>query len=546
MTNPSSSNHSRSDHSGLNHRTSAMHSVLSKDPLSGSEQRQRVSCLWIWNSGAGKQKVLGESTDDELDWENLRESPARSLASGLRSSEEFDLDNDDSYYEDDLNDAVEGERCQIENMPDEMRGNSRRRSNKTQMSTSVSSYDMGATGGRSVETIKSIDTLSYDDDVVATFDDEAKADEISKAVEQALSRARSTYQRRRESLQRREMVSESLGNLDLTSEDEDDFGSLGNQYIERTTGHSINHLTAHTAVSMVSSRYDSSELRSFGDQDNDDISTDESAIFSEKHFPANAQDDEDLKSIVSSDFHSSDLESLDGNCISNVNNIHDFGEKTASFLPERLTPQKKKSEVHDDLCSPTESVDDLSGSSSHNQHEETASNNHGPPASSGSDVLSITNTEMTGSIVSSTYDSNDDAWNDSDVWCWDDDNSQSGCSEFSLDLRTPLQHTLSGITFSQRRSTSSRSLPVEIVQAEKASSPSTPDSWKKVVSAPPPPKPQVQSAPAPRSRKSLVAAKSTPVQSSKSKFVNTGLVSKRWSKVEAGPRNTLQETSSKP
>lgn len=552
-----------------------------------SSSNHKLSCLWIWNSGEEQDMVpLSEEEDDDnyMDWENFREPPQQ-------HQEDQEDDASSATEEICLNDSMKDGSFEIENMSSTLSA----RNSRSRMSASISSYDiMSKEGFRSVAAA-SVETLSYDDDIVATFDDddddEAEEIEIEKAVTQALSRAREVFNKRQASVQRRERVSMALlEHINLTEDYEqqkqqqqpqkqEDTERTREGYLQylTTTATSMNPMTAHTTASMISSEYHSSELRSFGDQDLDDITTDdESDIFSQHHFrKQDDDDDDDLNSIVSSDFHSSDLESLDGaGGRYNVTKIYggtDLVEKKA------VNPK----DMNGDECSSTEAGDDLSESRrscitpcSFNNSTLLGSApsltavNHVPSAFTtlaaanagttttnmllgDNEAVSI-ETELTGSVVSSSFDSDDDCWNENE-------SSGSASNEFMLELRVPFKQTLSGLTMSLRPANSTRSLPAAPVKpakrakVAKESATTTIDLWKKVVTRPSPLQPlphrKIHSAPPPSTRKRQSSSANkppAPISVQKKKFVDTDL--KQWSKVTAKPsrisvRKQVQEIS---
>lgn len=123
-----------------------IHTSLGKS----SKDDHRVSGLWIWNAGA--RDVMREASDDELEWDSY-----------LTTHDRLDDRSDD------LSITSRAEDYEFEDMPEN--------DFSDRKSSSLLADD------------RSIDTLSYDDDMVATFDDGAVADQVAEAVSQALAQA---------------------------------------------------------------------------------------------------------------------------------------------------------------------------------------------------------------------------------------------------------------------------------------------------------------------------------------------------------------------
>jgi hypothetical protein len=485
------------------HRNSIKHSSLGKERSIDRDNNPRVSCLWIWNSGEVRD-MLREDTDDELDWDNFREISGAS-ASAVRGEDDLAFFDDSFVEESSLNDTTERE-YEIEDIPNDT----------TRINHQMSPLDDRSVG-RSVDTMQSVDTLSYDDDVVATFNDDAVAEEISRAVSDALARAYQTFDSRQKASSSAECETEKEARR-IVVEDS-----------------CINHITAHTAASMTLSEFYSSDMESF--HEFDDQESEESDMVSEKIATVRAQE-EDLHSIVSSDFHSSDLESIDAKEDDRVDETDGLKE---SGIPE--SPQDEDSNNSfsiEDIHDVTKEKRDAGGT----YYFET-SEDYVPV---GGRDLHSTNSELTGSIVSSASDSDGMYLND---------DSDSDCNEYTVELRRPpLHHSISGLTcFSAALQPEVSSRSLHSPASKRARSPidhPSPKTWMKVVAQarldliPPKPPTRIQSLPAPSALPQAYqkpSAKPSPIPSTK-QFLDTHLPP-RWSKVAASSPKKIERKQSK-
>ena len=143
--------------------------------VSLGETKGELSGLWVWNSGSVRDNYKLEDSEDELDWDSCRQ---------LQVSD--DEDNDDRICSD--------RDKEILNDQD---------SSKRKIS--------GREGGDDRSEDRSIGTLSYDDDIVAKFDDDTHADTVAKAVLNALERAH-----RRFSMERKSKATETTASRRLS------------------------------------------------------------------------------------------------------------------------------------------------------------------------------------------------------------------------------------------------------------------------------------------------------------------------------------------
>jgi hypothetical protein len=510
------------------HRNSIMHSSLGKQNSIDRDKNERISSLWIWNSGEVRD-MLGEDTDDELDWDNFREISG--AASAARGEDDLAFDDDSFVEEISLNDRTEGQ-YEIEDIPDDTT-----RINH-QMSALMSSFiPDDRSVGRSVDTTtsaQSVDTLSYHDDIVATFNDNAVTQEIiSKAVSDALARARQAFDNRQKARQRKDTISPERSESDdsaAASAEYDDEEEARRIVLEDS---GMNHITAHTTASMVSSEFHSSDLESFDefdDQESDE--SEESDIFSEKTVTTTAQE-EDLNSIVSSDFHSSDLESFDAK-------EDDRGYETDGLRGKGISESPQDEDWNNSVS--TEAIHDASGT-----YYFEISEDYVPV---GGRDLHSTNTELTESIVSSA------ALDINDMHL--DDDSASDCIEYTVELRRPpLHHSISGLTcFSAALQPELSSPSLHSPASKRARRPidhPSPKTWKRVEANPRfnpiPPKPptRIQSEPPPSTLPlgyQKPSVKASPIPSTKHQFLDMDL-SPRWSKVAASFRKTIAGKQSK-
>jgi hypothetical protein len=169
--------------------TKVIHTSLGLPSAHGGESAA-VAGLWIWN--AGHEDVIVIDSDEETNWNSLRSSSIRTNT-GHGTLQEFS----DFEEEDDDSDPLEGSfHYEIADVPFKMDANA----NATKLERRMSA-DRSMT--KSVDTCsRSIDTFAYDDDIVATFDDGANADEVIEAVSTVAYKQghRRTFQDQREKL----------------------------------------------------------------------------------------------------------------------------------------------------------------------------------------------------------------------------------------------------------------------------------------------------------------------------------------------------------
>jgi hypothetical protein len=143
--------------------TKVIHTSLGLPSTHGDESAA-VAGLWIWN--AGHEDVIISDSDEESNWNSLRSSSIRTNT-GHGTLSDFEEDEDEM-------DAIVGSfHYEIADVPFKKMD-----APKVERSMSADrSID------KSIDTCsRSIDTFAYDDDIVATFDDGAIADEVIEAV----------------------------------------------------------------------------------------------------------------------------------------------------------------------------------------------------------------------------------------------------------------------------------------------------------------------------------------------------------------------------
>lgn len=143
--------------------------------VSLGETKGELSGLWVWNSGSVRDNYKLEDSEDELDWDSCRQ---------LQVSD--DEDNDDrigSERDEEILHDQDGSKRKVK----------------------------GREGGDDRSEDRSIGTLSYDDDIVAKFDDDTHADTVAKAVLNALERAH-----RRFSMERKSKATEATASRRLS------------------------------------------------------------------------------------------------------------------------------------------------------------------------------------------------------------------------------------------------------------------------------------------------------------------------------------------
>lgn len=144
--------------------------------VSLGETKGELSGLWVWNSGSVRDNYKLEDSEDELDWDSCRQ---------LQVSD--DEDNDDrigSERDEEILHDQDGSKRKVK----------------------------GREGGDDRSEDRSIGTLSYDDDIVAKFDDDTHEDTVAKAVLNALERAH-----RRFSMERKSKATEATASRRLST-----------------------------------------------------------------------------------------------------------------------------------------------------------------------------------------------------------------------------------------------------------------------------------------------------------------------------------------